>query len=137
MNEVLRSNKIGTNWRSLVVDRLSLRMVSSCFTMYEINTEKIATIEDLLDRSREPHPSLEAVYLLSPTNDSVESLISDITYPWRKKYKAAHVYFTRVCPDELFNKIVEVVKCLKLSNFLETLKEINIDCIPYESQVSY
>ncbi|KAK2702793.1 hypothetical protein QYM36_018612 [Artemia franciscana] len=134
MNEVLRSNEIGTHWRNLVVDRLSLKMVSSCFTIYEINAEKI-TIEDLLDRSREPHPSLEAVYLLSPTNDSVESLISDITYPWRKKYKAAHVFFTRACPDELFNKIVEVVKCLKLSNFLETLKEINIDCIPYESQV--
>ncbi|KAK2708310.1 hypothetical protein QYM36_014050 [Artemia franciscana] len=39
------------------------------------------------------------------------------------------------CPDELFNKIVEAVKFHKLSNFIETFKEINIDYIPYESQV--
>jgi len=43
MNEVLKSKKNGTDWRVLIVDRLSMRMVSACCKMHEIASEGITS----------------------------------------------------------------------------------------------
>ncbi|XP_049534227.1 protein ROP-like isoform X1 [Anopheles darlingi] len=129
LNEVVRSNE-KAEWRVLIVDKLAMRIVSACTKMHEISAEGITLVEDI-NKKREPLPSIEAVYLITPSEDSIRRLMRDFEKPSKPTYKAAHVFFTEAVPDELFDILSKgpVVK------FMKACKELNLAFIAYESQV--
>ena len=136
MNDVIRAtvqqhnknpNKI--EWRVLVVDNQSMKMVSACTKMHELSAEGI-TIVETVEKNREPMP-MEAIYLITPTVNSVRSLMSDFQSQNRTTYKGAHVYFTEALPEERFKEICNSLAAKRI----KTLKEINISFTPYEAQV--
>merc|ERR1712088_1128873 len=133
MNDVIRATVKEHNkqpgrmeWRVLVVDDQSMRMVSACTKMHELSAEGI-TIVETVEKRREPLPAMEAIYLITPSEKSVKGLMLDFQSQNRTQYRAAHVYFTEACAEELCNSLA--------AKRIRSLKEINIAFTPYESQV--
>ena len=99
MNDVVRyttrthNKQPGSQWRVLVVDQQSMKMVSACTKMQDLSAEGI-TIVETLDKHREPLPAMEAIYLITPSEKSIKGLLGDFHSQHRTQYRLAHVFFT-------------------------------------------
>ena len=95
------------------------------------NDPFVFTVVEDLNKRREPLTNMEAIYLITPTEKSLELLAKDFENPLNHQYKGAHIFFTEACPDEAFHNLSKSIS----SKFVKTLKEVNIAFLPFESQV--
>ncbi|KAM9379421.1 LOW QUALITY PROTEIN: syntaxin-binding protein 3 [Phaethornis superciliosus] len=116
-------------WKVILLDDYTTKLLSLCCKMSDLLAEGITVVENIY-KNREPVPHMKAIYFITPTKKSVDGLIDDFITKSSSRYKAAYVYFTDFCPDNLFNKIKS--SCAKS---IRRCKEINISFFPYESQV--
>ncbi|XP_011176754.1 protein ROP isoform X1 [Zeugodacus cucurbitae] len=122
----------GMEWRVLVVDKLGMRMVSACTKMHEISAEGITLVEDI-NKKREPLPTMDAIYLITPSDESVRALIRDFENPARPMYRYAHVFFTEAIPEDIFHMLQ--IRSDITRKYIRTCKEINIAFLAYEDKV--
>lgn len=130
LTDVLRHNqKSGRlEWRVLVVDKFSIKILNSTIKMHQLSAEGITLVESL-DKRRQPMPNYEAIYFLTPSEESVDLLIDD--FKKGSLYKGAHVYFTEAMPENVFKLLSKSEAAKKL----KSLVEVNISFTACESKV--
>ena len=84
---------------------------------------------ETIEKRREPMPNMEAIYFITPTEESISILMSD--FKKGSLYKAAHVYVTEEIPAHLFSDLSKSEAAKKM----KSLVEVNISFTAYESKV--
>ena len=113
------------DWRVLVVDAVTVRVVSGCCGMSDLTGAGVSLVENL-DIGREPQRHLEAVYFVSPSLASVEKICADFAgkTPEARPYAGAHVFFSSPVPPA---HLALVKKCRGLVASLASLAELNLE----------
>jgi hypothetical protein len=75
--------------------------------------------------TRQPLPSADAIYFLTPCEDSVNRLIEDFKDPKEPQYGTVHLFFSSTLPQALFTKL----KSSNVVSRVKTFKELNLEFI--------
>lgn len=126
--DVLKSLHLGAPG-VLLCDKLALRAISSVLRVSEITEEGITLVE-ALETSRQPLRNFPAVYLITPTVESVNAMIADFADPRNPMYGEVHVLFTSHLPDALLAKI----KAAAVVARVKTFQELNFEYVATEAQ---
>eukprot|EP00002_Diphylleia_rotans_P007281 TRINITY_DN1679_c0_g1_i1.p1 TRINITY_DN1679_c0_g1~~TRINITY_DN1679_c0_g1_i1.p1 ORF type:complete len:623 (-),score=137.85 TRINITY_DN1679_c0_g1_i1:324-2192(-) len=127
--DLLKSIVREGEWKVLVMDKHSTRVISACCSMYDIMDCGITLVEPI-DIRRQPIRNLEAIYFITPSPDSVERFISDFKDAKNPQYAGVHLIFTSAVANEVFDKI----KASAASGFVRSFKEFNLQFLAIESQ---
>jgi syntaxin-binding protein 1 len=107
-----------------------MRVISSAIGMYDIMERKVTVVESL-EKKRAPFPSMDAVYVLEPTSNSVTLLLQDFMKGTPLYGKNVFLYFLGRLPDAL---LMDIKKCPALLKRVRCLTEINVDFLVKEER---
>ena len=86
-----------------------------------------AFLIEFISKRRQPYPTMQAIYFLSPTSESISALIED----WRKKhYREAFLYFSTEVPQDQFDQIAKSPVGANVKSF----QELFVNLIAFESR---
>lgn len=118
----------GRDWKVLVLDEQSRRLVCNVTKEDDILNANITNIEQIEQR-RQTLADTDAIYLLSPLPHIVECLKADLS---RKRYRRAHLIWTSQLPRPLAEEIFRSESRAQL--ILES-RTLNIEYFPRESHL--
>ncbi|KAL9998388.1 putative sec1-like protein [Helianthus debilis subsp. tardiflorus] len=130
--EMLRSAKrpdSKSNWKVLIMDKVTVKVMSCACKMADITDEGVSLVEDI-NKRRQPLPTMDAVYYIQPTKENVRMLLSDMAGR-TPLYRDAYVFFSSSVPKELVNYIK---KEQSLKSRLRAMKEMNLEYFAIDSQ---
>ncbi|KAL2621439.1 hypothetical protein R1flu_001644 [Riccia fluitans] len=125
LKEMLGAVKSGGNstaWKVLIVDEVTVKVLSKICKVSDIQEEGISVVEDL-KKSRQPQRSLEAVYFMYPSRESVSKFMQDMS-GHLPLYKKAHVFFSTPLAPQLLQLIKS--SSMVLSR-IASLAELNLE----------
>ncbi|XP_039052010.1 SNARE-interacting protein KEULE-like [Hibiscus syriacus] len=108
-----------STWKVLIMDKVTVKIMSYCCKMAHITSEVVSLVEDI-HRRTQPLPSMDAIYFIKPTKENIVMFFSDM--PGRTPlYKKAFVYFSSPIPREL---IAHITKDSSLAASIGALSEM-------------
>ncbi|GMN32561.1 hypothetical protein TIFTF001_003733 [Ficus carica] len=81
LHEMLQRAKTGdskSTWKVLIMDKLTVKIMSYSCKMADITEEGVSLVEDMYKR-RQPLPSMDAIYFIQPTKENVILFLSDMS----------------------------------------------------------
>ncbi|MCJ1472272.1 vacuolar sorting protein VPS33/slp1 [Lambiella insularis] len=125
--EIVRYTAQG-QWKILILDEASKRLVDSVVKQDDILQEKVTNIEQI-ESKRDMKQDLDVIYLLSPEPHIVECLMVDFE---RRKYRRAHLVWTAFLPLELRQRIDFSITAREQ---IAQARILNINFFPRESHL--
>ncbi|CAM1511763.1 Fc.00g092760.m01.CDS01 [Cosmosporella sp. VM-42] len=116
------------DWKCLIVDENSKKIIDNAVKEDDILNNNIATIERIEDR-REPNPEMDAVYILSPDAFAVDCLLADFEM---RRYRSYHLLWTGLLDPSLRRRIDDFPGARQNRAGFKTLL---VDYYPRESHV--
>ncbi|KFY05469.1 hypothetical protein V492_08521 [Pseudogymnoascus sp. VKM F-4246] len=116
------------DWKVLVVDTDSKRILDNVVKEDDILNENIANIEKIEDK-RPPNPDMDAIYFLSPESHIVDCLMADFS---RRRYKKSYLMWTALLDPTIRRRIDNSAEAQQQLAGFETL---SIDYFPRESRL--
>eukprot|EP00249_Psilotum_nudum_P019849 c27445_g1_i3 orf=1768-3075(-) len=132
LHEMLRSAKGGgsaSDWKVLIMDEVTVKVMSYSCKMADITEEGISLVEDL-NKRRQPLPALDAVYFIRPTRESVQKFRADMAGR-SPLYKRAYVFFSSPVQKDLLQTIKGDMTLLPR---IAALREMNLEFLTIDSQ---
>ncbi|CAN4127537.1 unnamed protein product [Withania somnifera] len=130
--EMLRSAKskdTKSAWKVLIMDKLTVKIMSYACKMADITEEGVSLVEDIYKR-RQPLPSMDAIYFMQPTKENVVMFLSDMAGK-SPLYRKAFVFFSSPIAKELVNYIKRDSSVLSR---IGALREMNLEFFASDSQ---
>ncbi|KAB5564407.1 hypothetical protein DKX38_004461 [Salix brachista] len=132
LHEMLRSAKTGdskSSWKVLIMDKLTVKIMSCSCKMADITQEGVSLVEDIY-RRRQPLPSMDAIYFIQPTEENVNMFLSDMAGK-SPLYKKAFVFFSSSITKEL---VSDIKKDSSVLTRIGALREMNLEYFAIDSQ---
>ncbi|CDP09881.1 unnamed protein product [Coffea canephora] len=130
--EMLRSTKTGdskSTWKVLVMDKVTVKIMSCACKMADITEEGVSLVEDI-HRRRQPLPTMDAIYFIQPTKENVVIFLSDMAGR-SPLYKKAFVFFSSPVPREL---VIQIKRDTSVLSRIGALREMNLEYFTIDSQ---
>ncbi|XAR63168.1 hypothetical protein NMG60_11023012 [Bertholletia excelsa] len=132
LHEMLQASKSGdskSSWKVLIMDKVTVKVMSSSCKMADITDQGVSLVEDLF-RRRQPMPSMDAIYFVQPSKENIVMFLSDMSGR-EPLYKKAFVYFSYPIPKELLARIKNDTSVLPR---IGALREMNLEYFPIDTQ---
>ncbi|CAN0841865.1 SNARE-interacting protein KEULE [Linum grandiflorum] len=133
LQEMLRSAKAGdskSTWKVLIMDKLTVKIMSYSCKMADITQEGVSLVEDIYKR-RQPLPSMDAIYFIQPTKENILMFQSDMGGK-KPLYKKAFVFFSSPLSKDLVNLVRD--KNAVSPSRIGALREMNLEYFAMDSQ---
>ncbi|XP_047981242.1 SNARE-interacting protein KEULE-like isoform X2 [Salvia hispanica] len=130
--EMLRSTKTGdskSSWKVLIMDKLTVRIMSYACKMADITEEGVSLVEDIHKR-RQPLPSMDGIYFIQPTKENIVIFLSDMSGR-SPLYKKAFVFFSSPVSREL---VAQIKRDGSVLPRIGALREMNLEYFAIDSQ---
>ncbi|XP_012475979.1 SNARE-interacting protein KEULE isoform X1 [Gossypium raimondii] len=132
LHEMLRSAKVKdskSTWKVLIMDKLTVKVMSYSCKMGDITAEGVSLVEDIY-RRRQPLPSMDAIYFIQPTKENVIMFLSDMAGR-TPLYRKAFVYFSSPISREL---VAHIKKDSTVLPRIGALSEMNLEYFAIDNQ---
>ncbi|XP_060169149.1 protein transport Sec1a-like [Lycium barbarum] len=132
LHEMLRTSGSGdsrSSWKVLIMDKVTVKVMSSTCKMADITDQGVSLVEDLF-RRRQPLPTMDAIYFIQPSKENVVMFLSDMSGR-EPLYRKAYVYFSSPIPKDLVARIKNDTSVIPR---IGALGEMNFEYFPIDSQ---
>ena len=133
MTDMLRGFEGGEMGSIMLVDKLTVRILSSAYKLSELLEENISLVENITAKDasgsylgRQPMPAVSACYFITPTVESINRMVQDYKNASKAPmYGKCHIFMSGRLSDALFAKI----KANNIIKYVATFKELNLEYV--------
>mmetsp|Transcript_13956 Transcript_13956/g.25769 ORF Transcript_13956/g.25769 Transcript_13956/m.25769 type:complete len:650 (+) Transcript_13956:79-2028(+) len=124
-NDAMAEAAPDTRQQQVIVDSFVVKILGSLCRMSDLYSTGVTSIQQL-ERSRQPLPDLDGLYILKPSQESIERLLADFKAGQDAQHRQVKLAFVRPLQDKLMEMLVD---CPALSQRLSHLVEIPLSFI--------